>query len=648
MKTNILISYFLLFFVFITSAQINKYDVLFTVENTPVLASEFIRVYNKNLDLVKDESQKDVDEYLKLFINYKLKLIEARALEFHKKPKYIRELESYKKQLAKNYLTDHKVTNELVEEAYQRISYDIKASHILVKIAEHEKDTVTAYTSILKLRERLLNEGFDSLKKEVHNGKTIFAEDLGYFSGFKMVYDFENVAFNTPVGEVSQPFRTSFGYHVVKVFDKRTSRGEVTAAHIMVSKVQKDSLIKPEVRIQEIYKLIEQGENFESLAKQFSDDKNSSKNGGKLKSFKGGQLSSSEFEEVAFSLKSINDISKPFKTEYGWHIVKLLDKKPTPSFNDTKTELESKVKRDSRSKLINLALLDTLKKKYNIQKTNPELAYFESIINETFFNRSWTIPSNLENDKSFLKIRNKQLAYKDFASFLLNSQKRNLQKQPVSNLINEQYNEFLNTNLLAYHEDNLEYENLEFGEILGEYREGLLLFDLMEVKIWNAAKLDTIGLQAFFNKNKANYFWEERIDAVVATSTKEKNIKSVRNMLNNGKSQEEIKTVLNQNDSQNVIFTSDIMTAQHQALPNDFDFKVGVSDVYFYNDAYHVINVKQILPKTEKALEETKGRVINDFQNEVESNWLNKLEDTYKVNVNQDVLAKVKSLIYNQ
>lgn len=647
MKTNILTFCFLLFFVIFTNAQIKKDDVLFTVENTPVLASEFLRVYNKNLDLVKDESQKDVDGYLTLFINFKLKLIEARALGFDKKLQYIKELESYKKQLAKNYLTDHKVTDHLVKEAYERISYDVKASHVLVKIAEHERDTTTAYATILKFRERLLNEGFENIQKEIHNGKTIFAEDLGYFSGFKMVYDFENVAFNTPVGEVSQPFRTSFGYHVVKIFDKRKSRGEVTVGHIMISNNQKDSIIKPEVRIQEIYKLIQQGENFESLAKQFSDDKSSAKNGGKLAAFKSGQLSSTEFEDIAFNLKEINNISKPFKTDYGWHIAKLLRKNPVPSFEDSKSELELKVQRDSRSKLINTALLDTLKKRYNIQSTNPDLAYFESILNEEFFKRGWSIPSNLEKDKSFLKIGQEQLTYNDFSTFLLNSQKRQLAKKPFNEVINEQYNAFLNTKLLAYQEDNLEFENLEFAEILNEYREGLMLFDLMETKIWNAVKLDTVGLQTFFNENKANYTWQKRIDAVVATSAKENDINTVKKTLENGVTLEDIKAQLNQNDSQNVIFTSDIMNADHQALPEGFVFKEGVSKVYFYNDAYHVIDVKRIIPETEKTLEEAKGRVINDFQDEVEKNWLKKLENTYKVEVNNNVLEKIKTLINN-
>jgi peptidyl-prolyl cis-trans isomerase SurA len=648
MKINITYLWVFLLFVNLNIAQIKDDAVLFTVENTPVLVSEFLKVYNKNLNLIKDESQKDVDEYLKLFINYKLKLIEAKVLEFDRRPQYLREFENYKKQLAKNYLTDHKVTDELVEEAYQRLSYDVKASHVLVKLDAHDKDTIEAYSKIVKLRERLLNENFENLQKEVHDGSAVFAEDLGYFSGLKMDYDFENVAYNTKVGDVSEPFRTSFGYHSLKVFDKRESRGEVTVGHIMISNNQKDTLVNPEIRIKEIYRLLEQGENFESLAKQFSEDTGSAKNGGKLKPFKSTQLRSVEFEDMAFSLSEIGQTSKPFKTNYGWHIAKLYSKTPFASFEDMKFDLEAKVKKASRSKLINTAMHNTLKEKYNIlEGSNEALAYFESIINEEFFNRSWTIPADLIKDKSFLKIEDKQYTYNDFATFLHTSQLKTISKQPAKDIVEELYNNFLDEKILAYHEENLEFDNSEYAEILKEYREGLLLFDLMEAKIWNAVKLDTLGLENFFNEHKENYKWEERIDAIVATSSKEEDINKVIEMLKSGKNQEAIKTQLNTNDAQNVIFTTAVMTAEYQSLPEYFEFKVGVSKVYFYNDAFHVIDVKNILPQTGKTFEEAKGRSISDYQDEVEKKWLQSLENTYKVEVNQDVLAKVKSLINN-
>jgi len=534
----------------------------------------------------------------------------------------------------------------LVKEAYERISYDIKAKHILIRL-NSQKDTLATYNRLLKLRERFLNEDFDSLKKEIHNGNTVLVEDLGYFSGFKMVYDFESTAFNTNVGEVSMPFRTQFGYHIVRVFDKRKSRGEVTVGHIMISNNQKDTLVKPEERIQEIYKLIQQGENFESLAKQFSDDKSSAKKGGKLAPFTGGQLSSAAFEDVAFSLNEIGEVSKPFKSDYGWHIIKLYNKKPIASFEDMKYGLENKVRLDARSKLINTSLQNKLKKRYNIPRINPARSYFVSILSDDYYNRTWKIPSDIVKEKALLKIGDTILTYNNFATFLYKRQKAVNKKQYFQDIVDINYEAFINTNVLVYHEQNLENENIEFAQILNEYREGLLLFDLMETKIWNAVKKDTIGIQNYYHANKDKYKWEQRIDAIVATSAKEKDIKEVQQMLKKGNKIEDIKNKLNQKNTQKVIFTSGVMTAAHRALPKAINFMEGISKIYFYNDAFHIIKVNKVLPETIKTLEEVKGVVISDYQNLVEKNWLKELEGKYEVKINQDVLAKVKSQIYN-
>ena len=210
---------------FISNAQISDTDSLLTISDQAVLADEFVRVYNKNLNLVQDASQKDLDSYLELFINYKLKLVEAKALDYDKDPTYLKEFNSYKNQLTDAYLTDKKVTDALVREAYERTTIEVKAQHILILLDEVETDTLEAYSKIEKLRERFINEDFESLRKELHNGKSIFVEDLGYFSAFKMVYNFESAAYTTKIGEVSRPFRTRFGFHVVKVLDKRKSRG---------------------------------------------------------------------------------------------------------------------------------------------------------------------------------------------------------------------------------------------------------------------------------------------------------------------------------------------------------------------------------------------------------------------------------------
>lgn len=645
MKLKYFAVFFLLFFTGSTIAQIQKKELLFTVAEEPVYVSEFLRVYNKNLDLVQDESQKNVEEYLKLFVNYKLKLKEAKAQGLHEKPTYQRELGSYKKQLAKNYMTDAAVSDALVEEAYDHIANEIKANHILVRVEEaaNPQDTIAAYKKIEGLRNRALKEGFETVRKQVHNGKTVFGEELGWFSGFKMVYKFEKVAYDTPVGEISQPFRTRFGYHIVKVLDNRKARGERTVKHIMIGKKETDSFFDAEARIRDIYTKIQQGEDFEALAKEFSDDKNSAPRGGLLKPFSSGELRVPEFEETAFALQNRGDISEPVKTNFGWHIIKLENIKPIGNFEEMQPELEQKVKRDSRSKLIEEALINKLKKKYNIPSEAPDLSYFTSILNDDFYMRTWKLPEDFNSDLQLVKIGNKQFTSSDFANTLLSQQKRVRGKQPFDKIVNEAYNSFLNTNLKKYQEENLELENDDYAHILGEYRDGLLLFDLMENTIWQTAKTDSVAVQEFYKKNKDNYFWPVRANAQVASSANKKVIKKVAKLMQKNMSAEDIKALVNTNGEVNVIFTADTMDVNHQALPKGFDVKLGVSKVYKHNNGFIVANVLEVLPKKQKPYEEVKGLVMSDYQTYKENLWLEELKEKYPIVINKEALKKIKA-----
>ncbi|WP_411894368.1 peptidylprolyl isomerase [Winogradskyella sp. A2] len=637
-------------FLFLLAMQLSlaqdKDQVLLTVDGESIMTSEFLRVYNKNLDLVKDESQKDIDSYLKLFTEYQLKLKEAKRLKLNEDPKYQREFLSYKKQLTKNYLSENKVTEALVEEAYNRNSYDINASHVLVRLDESARDTTNAYNKISSLRERVLNEGYEAVKADAHDGATIFVEDLGYFSAFKMVYDFETVAYNTPVGEVSEPFRTQFGYHVVKVNDKRQSRGTITAAHIMVGLNQKDSLLIPEDRINEIYKKLAQGENFEALAKQFSDDKSSAKNGGKLSPFKSGQLSSIKFEDEAFGLAEDGNYSEPFKTEYGWHIVKRISLERIKSFEELKPTIEARVKRDSRSKLINQAMVKELMGRYSITYNEEAKSYFESLITNEYFSRSWRLPVEFNKDEIIFTINKRDFTYNEFGRHMMSAQRNYANKtKPASEVIEKEFNSFFESSILKYREDNLEMENIEFANILKEYRDGLLLFDLMEKEIWNKASKDTLGLETFYEKNKTKYQWQERVDFMMASSASKEIAAKVLKMMKRGKSQEEIEKALNKDKTQNVIFTKDVYNTDDNRLPLEFDPNEELSGVYSHNEGFHVIKVNEILPAGIKTLKEAKGMVINDYQTEIETNWVNALYDRFSIEVNEEALNAVKQLI---
>ena len=631
---------------FISNAQVSENDAILTISDQVVLANEFVRVYNKNLNLVQDASQKDLDSYLELFINYKLKLVEAKKLDYDKDPTYLKEFKSYKNQLTDAYLTDKKVTDALVREAYERTNNEVKAQHILILVDEVETDTLEAYSKIEKLRERLINEDFESLKKELHNGKSVFVEDLGYFSAFKMVYNFESAAYSTKVGEVSSPFRTRFGFHVVKVLEKRKSKGQVEVAHIMITNKQKDSTLVPKDRIQELHRLLLQGEDFSELAKQFSDDKSSSSLGGKLKPFKSGQINSEIFENIAFGLTKNENISQPIQTKFGWHILKFIDRKSVESFESLKPELETQVGKDSRSQLVKAKMLEQLLVDYQLSKQNPNISNIESNLSFNSTQNVWEFSDNFDTTQPFLTIQNKTYGSQDFLEYLNKNQRAVKENWPTNVIVKKQYASFLEQSVFQYKRDNLENENQEFAHIINEYREGLLLFELMQDKIWDGAKNDSIGLQNFYDENKPNYVWPDRIEGSVARSSDSKYIKKVLKYWKNNRTNQEIDEALN-TSQQNVIFSNGELEIGHSALPPSFEFKAGLSKVIKENANYYVVNVTELKPSTQKTFEEAKGQLISDYQTELELKWIQELRSKYTFKVNQDVLSKVKLLISN-
>ena len=630
------------------NAQILDSDILLTISEEPVLANEFVRVYNKNLNLVQDDSQKEVESYLELFINYKLKLAEARFLGYDKDPVYLRELRSYKNQLTQNYLTDSNVTDDLVLEAYDRTLNEIRVQHVLVRVKEFETDTLQAYTEIQAFQERLKNDTFESLKKEIHDGKSVFVEDLGFFTAFKMAYNFETTAYNTKVGEISNPFRTKFGFHVLKVLEKRKSKGQVSVAHIMIANTQKDTTLVTKDRIQELYRLLLQGEDFGNLAKQFSDDKSSSMRNGKLKPFKSGQINSISFENTAFSLKEKGDISEPIQTEFGWHILKLINKQPVDEFKKIKENLEDQVRKDSRSQLVKVKMLDNLLTQYKLKGLNPDLALLKSNIIYNASNNSWELSDNFNDLRSILSIQKTSYSYRDFLIFLNKNNKLINKNQATKLTLNKQYKLFLEQSIFQYHKDNLENENQDFANILNEYREGLLLFELMQDKIWEGAKNDSVGIKAFYNLNKEDYLWPDRVVGSVVRSSNLKNIKKVRKLWIKGNTNQMIDELLNKT-KQNVIFSNGEFALGESPLPESFTIRVKspISKVIEENNSFYVVNVNEFKPQSQKSLEEAKGQLISDYQTKLEAQWILELKSKFDVNVNQDIFQKVNSIISN-
>lgn len=652
MKFKQLLFGFLIVTASLAQAQQNSKKVLFTIDDKPYYTDEFKRVYYKNIDLVKDESQKDLNQYLDLYVGYKLKINKAYELGLQNNPKYITELGSYRAQLSKNYLTDVKVTNELVQEAYDRYLKEIDASHILFLVDENATpaDTLKAYNKALMVRKKIVaGEDFGALAQQYSEDPSAKENkgDLGYFSVFRMVYPFESGAYKTKVSKVSEPVRSRFGYHLIKVNAVRDNRGEVVVSHIMLMKTDDKELNKKnEARIQELYQKLQQGEAFEELAKQFSEDKSTAPSGGRMNAFSAGQLSSEEFETVAFGLTKEAPLSKPVETNFGWHIIKLNEKRPVQSFEEIKTDLQNKVSRDERSRLIEISLTDKLRKKYTIAKDNKVYTAVVKAITNDFYAGTWTSESvKTPFNQSILTINNSKFSARNFLEFMQKNQKSGAEIKPLSNMVSVLFEKFTDEQLNNYYNENLETEFPEFASVMTEYRDGLLLFDLMEKEIWEKSKTDTIGLHTFYDKNKQKYQWNKRYDVLVVSSTKADYIKKAHKLLKKGKSAVEIKEALNSGKDLEVIEKEGIFEEGSTILPKNIGDKKGLTDVEKEGDYYFVSRIKNIIPAGQKTFEECEGKVINDYQQYLEENWVSDLKKEFTIKVDQDVFNEVKKQI---
>jgi peptidyl-prolyl cis-trans isomerase SurA len=264
-------------------------------------------------------------------------------------------------------------------------------------------------------------------------------------------------------------------------------------------------------------------------------------------------------------------------------------------------------------------------------------------LNANYFSNSWKLPIDFTGNKNLLSIGNRAFHYKDFGDYLLKTMRSSRQNMDYKVLVKNKYDAFLSESLITYQEDNLENENEEFANIVAEYRDGLLLFELMENTIWNTAISDSLGVKTYYEAHKADYVLPESIDAVVATSAKQKTLKKVAKLLGKGVELDQIKSLVNSNNQIEVIFTSGVMDADHQALPENFEFEKGISKIFKHNEAYVLVQVKDILPSSQKSFEESKGAVISDYQTYKEEKWVKELESKYEIDINEAVFTQVKA-----
>ena len=643
----------LLLLITITANSQKKNEVLLTINEEPVYASEFKTVFEKNLDLVLDESQKDVDGYLDLFIDYKLKVAEAYVQGLDKNDEYVKEFAKYQDQLSENYIYDKRITSKLVEEAYKRGLEEVDVDHILIKVKmnDNPQDTLIAFKKIKVIRDKAISgDDFETLARKYSEepGVKKGGGKLGYFSVFSMVYNFENAAYNTSVGEVSEITRTKFGYHIIKINDRRVKKSQINVSHIMIL-TNKDAVeANPEEKINELYAMIMQGESFESIAKQFSEDKATGSKGGTIKTFGPGGLRAPLFEKAAYSIKEEGEILKPIKSSFGWHIIRLNKKYPIPSFEESKLEIEKKVTSGARIRVVTQATNNKIMLEYGYKEGVSYSPYFNEYVTDSVLNKKWEyLPIPADQDKVLFTIGDQEVRFNDFAKFI-NKEQESFKKFKVKEkMLFEYYDQFKSKTIKEFYLNILENENEEYAAVLSEYRNGLLIYDVMEKNIWEVAKTDSIGLQKYYVETKSNYTWKQRIDAEVISAPLLTNAELVKSLLLKGENIEEIKKQLNTEGKINVIITKGVYEIGQKELPKNFIAKVGVSEVYKTEDSNVVVNVKEILAPATKELEEVRGLVISKYQSKIEEDWMKELKNKYTVVINKKTLKRIKKQLAN-
>ena len=623
-------------------------DIL-TINGNKVYKSEFEQIYWKNKK-EKLATKEDLDEYIDLFINFKLKVLAAEKLGLDTMNKFINELNGYKIQLEKPYLIDTAINEALIKEAYFRTINEIEASHIMIKVSPTSSplDTLKAWRTIDSISKALANtkSSFGELAEELSHcpsGK-MDKGNLGYFNAFKMVYPFENAAYNTAIGKVSPIVRTRFGYHLVKPHNLRKAKGRVKAAHIMIvcdSKKQSDCNNAKE-KIHAIYSSIMNGESFEEIAKESSNDRKSAQKGGELGWISSGGNVYPSFENAVFNLIANNEISKPFQTPNGWHIVKRLDFEDVKSYEDLRYELKNKIQKDARAQKTRSSFINSLKITYALKETfDPKTV--QNILANKYFDsieiRKNTRPKSIDN--VIVDFTENQFTYKDFIVFLSNTSKQLGKYKTDVKLISEKYNQFLNLNLIEYEKTQLPLKYPDFKALLKEYRDGILLFDISDQMIWSKAIKDTSGLKLFYEKNQDTWKYPNRAKTEIYTTHDKKTAKKIYKLLSKKIGYDSIQKIVNQ-DNLNVKLNKKTLDEFNDFNMSYNELSEGITKPIKVNEKFIILNVYEKLDSRNKLLNEAEGIIVSAYQNHLEKEWIKKLRSENEITVNYDALYSIK------
>lgn len=631
-----------------------KAQTLFSFGNTNVTKQEFLRNYQKNsINKKPDMSETALREYINLYSLFRMKVKEAETMKIDTMSSIMRELDNYKKQLAKNYLTDEEVNNRLYREAYDRMKEDRHVAHILLMAPPNlnAQDSLAAYKKLDSLYKLLTTKkaDFAVLAKEFSEDKGTKDRggDIGFMTSLQTLYPFENAVYSTEVGKVSKPFRTALGFHIVKVIEKRPTRGEVQVAQIMLATPKsrgKEGIDVAMKKIDTIKAALKSGTSYEKLVEKYSEDNYTNKQGGVMPKFGVGKVWP-EYEAAAFALKNPGDISEPVQTEYGFHILKLINKFPLQPYDSMVASIKKLVENDARAqtaKDIYYAKIKSQNGFKDFPANYDELVARIAKIPDTGAQANAFSAGDFDNmNKPLFTLANVNYTQSDMMLYAENLTRGRIMgsRQSVAKDI---YNMYLNNVITNFQENKLLEENEDFRNLMMEYHDGIMLFELMDQQVWGKASKDSVGLRSFYEANKTKYMWEPGFVGSVYRFKDEASMKKGLGIINKKSSKDEdVSKAVNNEENPDAVTIQQgrYEFSRFKDVPKEVILKVKpYTAVKNADGSYTVVKPTSVSEgPSQKSLEDAKGYVVAEYQDFLEKKWNEKLRNKYPVKVDETV-----------
>ena len=638
---------FALAFIGIATIAVSYSQTVFSYGKNNVSKDEFVRAFNKNPNINGDR-KKALREYLDLYTNFKLKVQAAYDEGLDKDATQQYELQNFKRQIADNIINEQANVKQLVKEAFERSQKEIHVAQIFVEVEPNE-DSAAAFKTI-NTAYKALKDGKDfgeaagsySSEESIREAKG----ELGNITAFTLPYEIETLIYNLKPGTYSAPFRSKIGYHIFKNVSEIKSKGSRRVAQILVAmppSATEEQRNFASHKADSIYQLVQGKEEFSTVVAALSNDLSTSPTKGELPEFTTGTYDA-KFEDVAFSLKNPGDISKPFLTKHGYHIIKLLEAKPAPTdMNDgaVYAGLQEKVSKDSR---LEKAKNELIEKHLSIIKYKPVvasitkewLAFTDSALHDKSVAGFKTI-----NDNTVLFSFAKQnVKAADWIKYL-----KALQQNSEGGIkdYNAAYKTFIHTSADDYYRTNLGDYNDDYTRQVKEFKEANLLFGIMEKNVWGKANSDSVGLQDYYSQHKAKYMWPESANAIIVTCNNEKLVSEIgKKLQSNAKDWRAITS----NNGSDVIADSGRYELAQLPVPEHTEIKENMVTTPVKNkqdNSYTLTFVEKVFKEPgQRSFEDARGMVISDYQQVLETKWIESLRKKYPVKTSEQVFETIK------